>query len=396
MAGVWLSRRILWVLMYAGHLVSGFMMHQMEFDADRYEARLAGSETFATTVRQLSLLQVAWHGAQNDLATFYREGRLADNLPRLLMSSMTQLPPEAYAAVDRMNAEDNSSLLETHPANKDRVASAYAEQAPGIFFSELPASVLFSQFDATARNVTEDFYREIFGPEFKPGAMHATAALITRNQGEQTVAEARQRFFAGAYCPLLPLRLPSFYEGANKPANHWKEELLAARAAMEQLAPAARRLVLAFDEADTHLLHAEQARAVLSCGVRLQIDELRQRFASDTQAAQGRREAQLHLSRAANQLEPFADAAGQRLRAALFLLAHPAIAARVPQAADMLREGRKLAPSPSKSPICTVRCWNSAPPTPCSTCCSSISPTTTGKIRSSARSSPSATACSAN
>jgi Zn-dependent protease with chaperone function len=344
MAGVWLSRRILWVLMYAGHMVAGFMLRQMEFDADRYEARLAGSETFASTERQLKLLNVAWRGAQGDLASFYHEGRLADNLPRLLMSNMQQLPKEVYQAVDQMVAESTTGLFDTHPADKDRIAAAYAEQAPGIFFSDLPASALFSQFDATARNVTEDYYREIFGPEFKPSTMHGTEALITRNQGEQTVAEARQRFFAGAYCPLLPLRLPSFYEGANRPANHWKDELLAARAEMERLAPAARRLVEAFDQADTRLLHAEQAKAVLSCGVRLQIEELRNQFASDTQAAQGRREAQLHLNRYANQLEPFADAAGQRLRAALFLLAHPAIAARVPQAAEMLREGRKLAP----------------------------------------------------
>jgi hypothetical protein len=49
MAGIWLSRRLLWCLMYSGHLVAGFMLRQMEFDADRYEARLAGSETFAKT-----------------------------------------------------------------------------------------------------------------------------------------------------------------------------------------------------------------------------------------------------------------------------------------------------------------------------------------------------------
>ncbi|HEY2252200.1 MAG TPA: M48 family metallopeptidase, partial [Planctomycetaceae bacterium] len=48
-ACVWLTRRILWVLMWIGNLVSCFMLRQMEFDADRHEARFAGSQTFQQT-----------------------------------------------------------------------------------------------------------------------------------------------------------------------------------------------------------------------------------------------------------------------------------------------------------------------------------------------------------
>src|SRR5215475_2437364 len=40
---VWLSRRILWLLMNLGHLISCFMLRQMEFDADRLETQVAGS-----------------------------------------------------------------------------------------------------------------------------------------------------------------------------------------------------------------------------------------------------------------------------------------------------------------------------------------------------------------
>src|SRR5258708_28474438 len=43
---VWFTRRILWVLMWIGQFVSCFLLRQMEFDADRHEARFAGSETF--------------------------------------------------------------------------------------------------------------------------------------------------------------------------------------------------------------------------------------------------------------------------------------------------------------------------------------------------------------
>ena len=43
---VWLTRRILWCLMMIGHIVSGILLRQMEFDADRHEAQLTGSDTF--------------------------------------------------------------------------------------------------------------------------------------------------------------------------------------------------------------------------------------------------------------------------------------------------------------------------------------------------------------
>ena len=46
---VWLTRRILWALMHAGNAISCFMMRQMEFDADSYEAKVAGSDAFERT-----------------------------------------------------------------------------------------------------------------------------------------------------------------------------------------------------------------------------------------------------------------------------------------------------------------------------------------------------------
>src|SRR5947207_5283397 len=56
---IWITRRILWVLMFIGHAVSSLMLRQMEFDADRYGARVAGSETFCETNRRVTLLDLA-------------------------------------------------------------------------------------------------------------------------------------------------------------------------------------------------------------------------------------------------------------------------------------------------------------------------------------------------
>jgi hypothetical protein len=51
---VWITRRLLWVLMLVGHAISSMMLRQMEFDADRYETRVAGTDTFLETVERLA------------------------------------------------------------------------------------------------------------------------------------------------------------------------------------------------------------------------------------------------------------------------------------------------------------------------------------------------------
>ncbi len=54
---VWLTRRILWALMHAGHAISCFMLRQMEYDADSYEAKLAGERDFCLDRGALSGLE---------------------------------------------------------------------------------------------------------------------------------------------------------------------------------------------------------------------------------------------------------------------------------------------------------------------------------------------------
>lgn len=344
MGCVWVTRKILWLLMYAGHLVAGFMLRQMEFDADKYEARVAGSDTFAATARQLKLLGVAWHGAQADLASYHREGRLADNLPRLLMSNLKQLPKEAQQLVDKLIAETDTGMFDTHPADKDRIVSARAEQTAGVFKSDLPATALFDGFDQSAKNVTWDFYCSIFGSTVKQDSLHDTAALLARTESERAASQARDRFFAGAFNILRPLRLPLMQGQIGQPPSVWKEELAQTRQFMEANAAAYRDTLETFDKADTHLVQARQARSVLSCGVQLQSDRFEQQFLSDSHASKLREASQTEMARCGNRLEAFEEVAGRRLRADWMLLFDPATATQLPEAESMQRECRKLLP----------------------------------------------------
>ena len=56
--------------MVVGHGVSCLMLRQMEFDADRYETRVAGSDVFVQSCQKLGLLSVASSAAMNELQIF--------------------------------------------------------------------------------------------------------------------------------------------------------------------------------------------------------------------------------------------------------------------------------------------------------------------------------------
>jgi Zn-dependent protease with chaperone function len=234
---VWITRKILWVLMMVGHAVSGFMLRQMEFDADRHEARLAGSEVFESTSRSIFLLSVAAQGAQSDLGDFYREGRLCDNLPKLILHNYREFTPDVLHKLDTISSETKTGWLDTHPCDTERIASAKGENAPGIFQIELPASVLFADFDSTCRRVTWDYYQGIFGSELSRDEVHPVDELLVRLAAQQEAYKALHRYFQGTFRPDRPLRLSSWNLAAPEKPNAVANQIKEARSQIVAAAP---------------------------------------------------------------------------------------------------------------------------------------------------------------
>ena len=116
----------------------------MEFDADRYEARLAGSQNFARTCRQLKLLELCQSSALEDLDQFRRESRLPDNLPALIVSKIPQIPSDEFRELEHELLEVKTGWADSHPSDRDRIENAAREQAAGIFQLEHPSGLLFT------------------------------------------------------------------------------------------------------------------------------------------------------------------------------------------------------------------------------------------------------------
>lgn len=157
--GVWVGRKTLWCLMQLGHIISCFMSRQMEFDADSYEAKIAGSEEFARTATRLRALGAAYGAAIDDAYRTYQNKILPDDLPAMVLWREQRMPEEVRANMEREAAEAKTQWLHTHPADPDRIRAALALKASGVFHQESPASELFSSFDETCKAVTKHYFQ---------------------------------------------------------------------------------------------------------------------------------------------------------------------------------------------------------------------------------------------
>lgn len=177
---VWFSRLLLSLLMFTGHAIGCFMLRQMEYDADSYEIKLAGSEVFEITTRKMHTLSHSLESAYKNMRVSWNQNRaLPENFPAYLMRTDSGLPPG-----QRQNLEDTmglgaTGLFDTHPSRGDRIRRARRAAQPGVFHLEGPARDLFSNFDVPARQVTRLHYEDDLGiptvaakliPEQPPGA----------------------------------------------------------------------------------------------------------------------------------------------------------------------------------------------------------------------------------
>lgn len=341
---VWLTRKVLWVLMHIGHGVSSMMSRQMELDADRQEARLAGSDVFEATAIRLAELNLAHQGAEADLGFFFQEGRLADNLPKLIMHNAPQIPKKVLAELHKSLEQSSTGLFDTHPCHKERVENAKRENAPGIFHLDGPAALLFGDFDALSKAVTWDFYRAIFGSQFKPTDMHPTDDLLARAKQEDAAIDALNRFSLGGYRPLRLLHLRNIMVDAPDKPRKAVDRLRELRSQIQSTKAAFDNAWDLFDKADDRLCDANAARALLDAKYRLAPGEFKTSMSSPEEIAEVRRNAIAEIKRLEPQLAAFETAVGERLTTALGLLYVPQVAARLKHADQWQRECSRVFP----------------------------------------------------
>jgi Zn-dependent protease with chaperone function len=199
---VWFSRLILKLLMRIGLVVGGFMMRQMEYDADAYEIKVAGSDCFECTMRKLATLEAAWVETRKQLNASWKKSRtLPDNLPELIRSSHVRLPEPVLQKINDTLGLRRSGLFDSHPSPADRIRQARKAADPGIFHDDGPASSLFASFEHPSRFVTLLHYTDDIG-------IPITERMLTRVDVASSASNTiNQSYFLGVLPLIKPLRL---------------------------------------------------------------------------------------------------------------------------------------------------------------------------------------------
>jgi Zn-dependent protease with chaperone function len=198
---VWLSRRVLWVLMHIGHVMSAYLSRQMEYNADKHQVQVVGSSGFRPTYLRMGVLDLAGQAASAQVNDLISEGRLADDFPALTHVHAVRIErtEEVRLQITRNMLEGRTRLFDTHPSGGDRVR--YAEHLriePRMKCSE-PARNLFRDFDELSKRATTNFYEAQLGDRTATFAMMSTedaaAGLAT---AEQSARAAARVLFGGS------------------------------------------------------------------------------------------------------------------------------------------------------------------------------------------------------
>lgn len=339
---VWMTRGALWLLMIAAQAVSGFLLRQMELDADRHEARLVGSQTLISRIRQLMAVQVATEGAHADMGEFYREGRLGDDLPQLIRANLTRIDDDVRAEIDEIIDRTTTSPFDSHPSDRERIAAAEHENAAGLFHLDWPVSVLFRDFTALSKAVTRDYYQGLFGPSFRPDNVCPVDELLSRQDRDAEAALAADEFFLGAFDTLRPVRLPAARTTGSDPT-----ELIAnlqrARQRMLETIDNYRKSLDSFHRADRLQADAGRNFVLVRAGlISEECEDARSDRPTARERADSARAKKAELNAA---METFEAAAAARLSLALGLVESPAVAGRLPDAPSWQAEVARLRPA---------------------------------------------------
>jgi Zn-dependent protease with chaperone function len=161
---VWISRSLLKLLMYFGHGVGCFLIRHMEYDADHYDIKMAGSAAFEETTKRLRVLsEASSHSYQAMRAAWKIKRMLPDNFPAFLTLQESKIPLERRTLIEDSVGLSRTGIFDTHPSDGDRIRQARRAGEPGIFHLTYPATLLFANFEVASKHITFLHYTEGLG-----------------------------------------------------------------------------------------------------------------------------------------------------------------------------------------------------------------------------------------
>ena len=342
---VWLTRRILFGLMWVAHALSCHLSRQMEYDADLHQTRLVGDQVVAETFRCLPRLSVAEQKSWQLLQESWFEGVLADSVPDLVIALSHSLSGEEQRAIEKSVAEEKIALFATHPADRERIARAAADGAAPVLACREPAARLFADFPGVCRTLSMARYAETLPGKVSPEQLRPVSALLSQQQAETTAREAAERWLGGDLIPHLPF--PGTRGPSGRTAEDCRASLQGARAVLERTPPHQSEDIDGICTPLAKHRHTYLVESIVRAGQSHDDTQLGMKFHSSADVERFRRETWDDFHTRSAPLRERRTLVDRRLRAALGWLASPEAEGKLPDAvkrrADVARLSRGLA-----------------------------------------------------
>ncbi len=322
---VFVTRRILWALMLLGHAIGSLMSRQMEFDADRYEARLAGSETFKHTAIRLARLSLAHAEVMRNLgASWENHQRLVGDLSAAVVRTLEQQPKNIGEKIEKDMELQRSEWFDTHPTDIERIENAMQEKAAGIFQVELPARSLLERFSEMSGDSTYSYYRRQLKFDVAKSQLTPVEEFSVASDEQHSHDLALDLFFSGAFSVYAPIE----NNGSSAPnpqqqdaiVQGWKKQSDLMRSLAGQAKLAYRR----FGECEQKLNNIVLARTYVHAGFNIDPREFGLGDARPETIQQAEDQARSLMQQASVVLNQLVSAGMQRMRLAVSLASGPA------------------------------------------------------------------------
>jgi Zn-dependent protease with chaperone function len=157
------GRGILWLLMILEGSVTSTFRRRIEITADRYQIRVSGTERFVFAVLEINVLAVAAQRAMVEISRMKRRGQLIDDYPGLIAYIRSHYSEDFVQRLLAGLTEEKTGILSAHPCDNDRIALARAEHQRGIVTADLPASVLFAEYQSLCCELTVEYFEHELG-----------------------------------------------------------------------------------------------------------------------------------------------------------------------------------------------------------------------------------------
>jgi hypothetical protein len=314
---IWLTRRILSLLMRAGHTISCFMLRQMEYDADSYQYKVAGSDNFVPTHFRIRTLQMAAQTALGDMRESWRSGRLPEDYPDFVTRKAGMLSQPVLQQLQQAIANGKTKTFDTHPADADRGRAALDANAPGVFNVAAPAARLFADFPRLSRELTRFYYEKQHHLALRDQNLVNNDESSNESAANLQRQQALQAFLFGVNTGFFPI---IFSPDELAPPADWKESVKRLRAARDRLAGAAMLAQLEVKQhanADAVWSKAASAHYLLACGFTVPAQQFGLSAATPEATKRNLNTSNAEMDRTGIALKVFAEAAGIENAAAL-------------------------------------------------------------------------------